>query len=100
MEEFISLLCEKRFSEGLQQIKWIREGMNIIIPQNIVSFVNWNEVEDRCAGNKVVDVEKLKSITVYRNCTENTKVCKLFWNVMARLSEEDKTLYLKFVWGR
>jgi len=24
----------------------------------------------------------------------------MFWNVMKTLSEEEKTLYLKFVWGR
>jgi hypothetical protein len=74
--------------------------MAIIIPKTIVNILSWEEVEIRAAGSKTTDVEKLKSITEYRNCTENTRVVKLFWNVMSRMSEEDKTLYLKFVWGR
>jgi hypothetical protein len=74
--------------------------MDIVIPPHIVNIVSWSEVEDRCAGMKVVDVAKLKSITTYRSCDENSKVVKMFWNVMERMSEEDKTLYLKFTWGR
>lgn len=50
IEEFISLMCERRFSESLLQIKWIKEGMNIIIPQNIVGIVQWSDVEDRVSG--------------------------------------------------
>jgi hypothetical protein len=84
----------------VQQTKWIKEGMDFIIPPHIVGIVGWEEVEDRCAGMKTVDVDKLKSITEYRNCDADTKVVKMFWNVLARLSEEDKTAYLKFVWGR
>ena len=74
--------------------------MAIIVPKSIVNILSWEEVEIRAAGTKTTDVEKLKSITEYRNCTENSKVVKMFWNVMSRMSEEDKTLYLKFVWGR
>jgi len=74
--------------------------MNAIVPKTIVNILSSEEVEIRAAGNKTTDVEKLKSITEYRNCSENTKVVKMFWNVMSRMSEEDKTLYLKFVWGR
>jgi E3 ubiquitin-protein ligase HERC2 len=74
--------------------------MNIIIPPHIVNIVQWNEVEDRCAGLKILDIEKLKSITQYRCCDENHKVCKWFWNVLERMSPEDQTAYLKFAWGR
>lgn len=74
--------------------------MNIIIPDNIVSIVSWIDVEDRVAGMKIVDVTKLKSITEYRSCDASTKVVKMFWNVLEKISDEDKTAYLKFVWGR
>lgn len=49
---------------------------------------------------KTVDVEKLKSITEYHSCNADTKVIKMFWKVFEEISDEDKTLYLKFVWGR
>lgn len=100
MEEFISLMCQKKFSEGQEQMKWINEGVNLIIPKHVISIVQWSDVEDRVAGQKIVDVAKLKSITQYRSCDENTKVVKMFWAVMERMADEDKTAYLKFVWGR
>ena len=31
---------------------------------------------------------------------ETHEVVKMFWEVMKTLTEEEKTLYLKFVWGR
>lgn len=49
---------------------------------------------------KTIDTDKLKGITEYYECDENTKVIKMFWKVFENLADEDKTLYLKFAWGR
>jgi len=100
LEEYIVLFCERRFTAGSQQIKWIQSGMSQIIAPNIVGILSWSDVEDRCAGNKTLDLEKLKSKTDYQHCSKDDKVVKFFWNVLARMSEEDQTAYLKFVWGR
>jgi len=81
-------------------MKWIREGMDLIIPPNIVQILQWNSTEDRVCGMREVDVDKLKGITEYEGCTEDHKVMKMFWAVFTRFSEEDKTLYLRFAWGR
>ena len=51
-------------------------------------------------GEKVVNIDKLKSITDYECCSEKQEVVKKFWSVFENMSEEDKQLYLKFVWGR
>ena len=74
--------------------------MGRIVPSQIVSMLQWDEIETRVAGEKIVDIDKLKGITNYENCTASTKQVKFFWNIMGRMSEEDKSLYLKFVWGR
>lgn len=100
LEEFIQLTCDHYYKRGEQQLKWIKEGMHYIIPETIINLVQWNETEDRCCGMKTLDVEKLKGITEYYSCSEDTKVVKMFWNVFEELSDEDKTLYLRFVWGR
>jgi hypothetical protein len=62
-EEFIKLLLRKRFDEGKEQMVWIKEGVKLIIDFNIMSMLNWEEVEVRSAGEKIVDIEVLKSIT-------------------------------------
>jgi hypothetical protein len=49
---------------------------------------------------KEIPTDKLKGITYYCGCSEDTKQVKWFWNVFDRMSDEDRTLYLKFAWGR
>lgn len=39
IEEYITLMCDKMFSLGMLQIKWIREGMDFIISPIIVGIV-------------------------------------------------------------
>lgn len=63
-------------------------------------MLEWEEIEIRVSGEKTVDVEKLKSITEYENCSASTKQVKWFWNIMSRMTEADKCNYLRFVWGR
>ena len=57
-------------------------------------------VEIRATGNKSLDVSKLKSITEYNGCNENDDFVKYFWEVLEGFNQEERSLYLKFVWGR
>lgn len=100
LEEFIKLFFEACLTEGKEQVAWIRKGIERIVPFQIVSMLVWDEIEMRVSGEKIVDVEKLKSITEYENCSAQTKQIKFFWNIMDRMSDQDKVLYLRFVWGR
>jgi E3 ubiquitin-protein ligase HERC2 len=100
VEEYIELVLKSRFGEGSQQIEWIRAGMHIIVPGNIFSMLSWEEIEIRAVGEKTVDPEKLKKITEYESCSDSSPIVKMFWEVFEEFSEEDKQLYLKFVWGR
>lgn len=100
VEEFIALVLKARFKEASNQLKWIQEGMHKIVPANIFSMLSWEEIEIRAAGEKTVDPEKLKGITEYESCSQDSQIVKWFWQVFEEMSEEDKQLYLKFVWGR
>jgi len=74
--------------------------MHIICPRNVLNMLDWEEIEIRAVGEKTVDIDKLKSITIYSGCSETTPVIKLFWEVFEEMSEENRGLYLKYVWGR
>jgi len=71
-----------------------------IVPRSTFNMLDWEEIEIRAVGEKTVDPEKLKKITTYQSCSENSPIVKLFWEVFEEMSEEDKALYLKYVWGR
>ena len=54
----------------------------------------------RACGNKFIDTDRLKSITIYPNCDANHEIVHRFWRVFESFSGEERALYLKFVWGR
>ena len=53
---------------------WVKEGVRLIIDMNIMSMLNWEEVEVRSAGEKIVDINVLKSITEYSSCSASDKI--------------------------
>jgi hypothetical protein len=63
-------------------------------------MLSWEEIEIRAVGDKILDVDALKKMTVYHCCDENSKVVKFFWTVLEELEEKEKQLYLQYVWGR
>jgi hypothetical protein len=46
-------------------MKAIKEGINLIIPDNILFFMTQQEIDMRSTGAKTVDIDTLKSITSY-----------------------------------
>lgn len=45
-------------------------------------------------------MERLKSITSYPYCANDAPIVGRFWRVFEGWTEEQKSLYLRFVWGR
>ncbi len=96
LEEFITLLTNARLSEFDLQIKYILQGIKTVLPDNILFFMTWQELDLRATGSKTVDIELLKSITVYDvriklnhltylqsfDGNEKHEVVQMFWNVM------------------
>lgn len=62
--------------------------------------MDWDSIESRACGEKTIDIEKLKSITKYEGCNENSPLIKRYWRVMTAFDDELRQKYLKFVWGR
>lgn len=53
------------------------------------------------AGRSDINVNLLKENTEYgEGYTKNSNAVKLFWKVITNFSDEERELYLKFVWGR
>ena len=54
----------------------------------------------RACGEKTIQVERLRAITTYPNCSGEHEIVGRFWRVFEGFSAEERALYLKFVWGR
>ena len=76
--------------------------MDIVFKGNLghISYLTHDAIEVRACGNKFIDTDRLKSITIYPNCDQNHEIVHRFWRVFESFSGEERALYLKFVWGR
>lgn len=100
IEDYHKKVIKARAEEGLKQLEAIKEGFEIIFPMSILTILNWRDVEERVRGPSEISVAALKSITEYSNCSADDEYVKRFWRVFEEFTNEEKSLFLKFVWGR
>jgi len=65
-----------------------------------LALLSWEAIEARACGLKVFDVEKFKEMTHFSYMEGDHPLVARFWRVFEAFTEEEKALYLKFVWGR
>lgn len=101
LKEYIDLVLTTRFAESKEQINAMRDGMKLVFGDlAILQLMDWEQVEARACGQKTVDIDKLKGCTSYYGANENSAIIKRFWRVLTAFDDEQRQLYLKFVWGR
>jgi len=82
------------------QMEAIRRGLATIVPQRLLMLFRWDELELMVCGQPKLDLALLKKMTVYSDCSESDNHVQFFWEVLESMTEEQKSGYLKFVWGR
>ena len=99
-----ALYCEltekTRLNEGRVQMQAIRSGLEKVIPIGLLKLVSWSELEMLVCGKPILDIELLKENTKYRGCSETDPVVQFFWKCLEEFTAEERSMYLRFVWGR
>ena len=67
---------------------------------DLISYLTPAAIEIRACGEKTIQVERLKAITSYPNCDSSHEIVGRFWRAFESFSSDERSLYLKFVWGR
>jgi E3 ubiquitin-protein ligase HERC2 len=57
-------------------------------------------LETLVCGKPILDVDLLKANSVYRGCSETDPVVEYFWRALREFTSEERSMYLRFVWGR
>ncbi|UJR34786.1 hypothetical protein I4U23_027567 [Adineta vaga] len=102
LKEYCSNYRRYRLEEFSRQIEYIRQGLYSVIPGYFLSLFTTRELEETVCGKGEIDIELLKRNTVYGSHFRSTSNCiQYFWTVLSKkFTEEQKKLFLKFVWGR
>jgi len=98
--EYAQMVIKHRLSEIPEAYKQLRKGMSAVIPIDYLNLFSWRQVETLVCGAPDIDVEILKSNTDYEGYSENEEPIKLFWEVLTEMTPRERSLFLKFVWGR
>ena len=78
----------------------VKKGFDLIFPVTVMGILTSTEIEYRIMGPAEIDIDLLKKITRYQSCTEDNEYVERFWRTLEGFTEDEKSLYLKFVWGR
>ncbi len=100
LDEYVRGCISVRLTEAKEQYKALVKGFDEIFRSSYLKMISWQDLELKIVGNEEIDIERLKEMTQYKNCTANHDVVKRFWKVLASFENEDRKLYLRFVWGR
>lgn len=98
---YIDLVKERRVKEFDMQIDAVYRGLATQVPRHFLKLFTANELKITVVGRTDVNVNLLKENTVYgEGYTEDSPAVRFFWKVLTNFSDEERELYLKFVWGR
>lgn len=99
-EDYVHMVLNARLNEFEKQMKAIKLGIGLVFPSFLMRMYTWKELEYKVCGKPSIDLHHLRAITKYSGCSEEDETVKRFWRVLEAFSDEEKSLYLKFVWGR
>ena len=96
-KEYVQLACQMKMTSSIRsQIKSFLEGFYEIIPKELISIFNEQELELLICGLPTIDIDDLKANTEYHKYTENSMQASLSRHVT-------NTFYLDtagVIWGR
>jgi len=76
--EYVQLACQMKMTGSIRsQIKSFLEGFYDVIPKELISIFNEQELELLISGLPTIDIDDLKSYTEYHKYMEHSlQVCK------------------------
>jgi len=98
--QWADLVQKFRLSEFDTQIAALKKGFAAVIPLQVLYLFCWYDIESFISGSRSIDLELLKKHTVYRGCLQTDRQVQFLWKVLESFSEEERSLFLRFTWGR
>uniref|UniRef100_H3B372 HECT-type E3 ubiquitin transferase n=1 Tax=Latimeria chalumnae TaxID=7897 RepID=H3B372_LATCH len=98
--EYVRLAINYRLHEFDEQVAAVREGMARVVPVPLLSLFTGYELETMVCGSPDIPLHLLKSVATYKGIEPTAALIQWFWEVMESFSNTERSLFLRFVWGR
>jgi hypothetical protein len=98
--KYIYALERLRLKESSLMHRVLRDGLGTVVPVELFPLFTRHEMEVLITGNTHVDINILRKCAEYEGFDANSDTISYFWEVLLEMSEEERTLFLRFVWAR
>ncbi|KAK9747352.1 HECT-domain (ubiquitin-transferase) [Popillia japonica] len=98
--EYVKLALNFRLHEFDEQVKAVRDGMSKVVPVPLLSLFSAYELETMVCGSPDIPLTLLKSVATYKGIDSTAPLIQWFWEVMEEFTNQERSLFLRFVWGR
>ncbi|KAJ5123687.1 hypothetical protein N7448_009784 [Penicillium atrosanguineum] len=99
-EEYVQRVIEYRLVESVrEQLDNFLKGFHEIIPPDLISIFNEQELELLISGLPEIDVEEWKNQTEYHNYSASSSQIQWFWRAVRSFDKEERAKLLQFVTG-
>jgi len=99
-DEFFDKAVTMRLAEFDAAADAVKHGLATTVPQILLSLYAGHQLETLVCGSVEIDVALLKKNTQYELCSEHDVHVRYFWKVLDQMSHEERSVFLRFVWGR
>ncbi|CAH0489393.1 unnamed protein product [Peronospora farinosa] len=100
-EEYARAVETYRLTEFAPVCGDMSRGLATILPAPTLGLFSWHELRTLVCGKPTVDIGILRRRTIYSDgCQATDKHIAYFWDVLLKFSNEQKSSFLRFVWGR
>ncbi|XP_058055381.1 probable E3 ubiquitin-protein ligase HERC2 [Anopheles bellator] len=98
--EYVKLALNYRIHEFDEQVKAVRDGMSKVIPVPLLSLFSAAELQAMVCGSPDIPLCLLKTVATYKGVESTAPLVQWFWEVMEEFTNQERSLFLRFVWGR
>ena len=99
-EEYIQRVVEHRLVNSVkEQLDHFLQGFHDIIPADLISIFNEQELELLISGLPEIDVDDWKNNTEYHNYSASSPQIQWFWRAVRSFDKEERAKLLQFVTG-
>lgn len=98
--EYILLVERCRLRESFTMFRAFKDGLSSVVPTELFTLFTAHEIEQLVSGNRVVNIQLLKQCTEYEELDPQDSLVKNFWEVLEEMTDDERTLFLRFVWAR
>jgi len=98
--EYVKLLAHHRMTTAIRkQIDSFLEGFHDLVPPELISIFDAQELELLISGLPDIDLDDLRAHTDYHSYRCTDPEITFFWNILKSFSKQEKALFLQFVTG-